>query len=317
MYDFSYISLYFNSNGKLIGVPCGNNSNIKYSIALLDVFFVLEHGYSDDELEAFIAKVLDACYSKVYEDSEPTAIQKYTKAKNYISAVKGYQYMTIERLKDKGYTVSPWQVCKKYKGSFIPIKGISIKVSPHNKSSPIEKGALALAFRKAMEIIEQVSNPTINELPRQTFILLCEKEISYVEPQDECFINAKDYGTGEIYQGYSYHKEGGDDSVAEFYFSFAAELDCNISPGNIRKKWEKIYGRATTFETAKTFISPFALRAEFKNKSIYKISYYCQINKFELFACELEIKRTKSEKRLNTKLVDLFKKLAKSVVLTD
>ena len=155
MHDFSRISIYFDASRKLVGVPCGKNPKDEHGTVEVDIFFTLDSGYSDDELEIFITNVFDACYSKEYVEGEPTAIQKYTKAKNYVSATKGYQFILVSWLKDEGYTISPWKADKKYRGSFVPINGISIKVSLYSKHKPVEKGALALAFRKAMEIVEQ------------------------------------------------------------------------------------------------------------------------------------------------------------------
>ena len=155
MYDFSRISVYFDSNGKLIGVPFGKDPKIENGVIQLNTFFVLESGYTDDELEAFISKVFDACYSEIGTHDGPTAIQLYTKAKSYVSAVKGYQLVSVKWLKDKGYTVCPWQVDKKHKGAFMEIKGISIGIKLYSKHRPIEKGAVALAFKTAMEIVKQ------------------------------------------------------------------------------------------------------------------------------------------------------------------
>jgi len=48
------------------------------------------------------------------------------------------------------------QVDKKHNGAFMSIKGmLTINVVQHNKFIPLEKGALALAFRKAKEIIDE------------------------------------------------------------------------------------------------------------------------------------------------------------------
>ena len=56
---------------------------------------------------------------------------------------------------EKAYTFRPMMVDKKHKGAFMSIKGITIKVTQHNAFIPIEKGALALAFKQALAIIEQ------------------------------------------------------------------------------------------------------------------------------------------------------------------
>jgi len=151
--EYKEISIYFDINKKLIGVPCGKASQFgEDGVASLDIFFELTHSYTDDELEEFIGKVFDACYSKEYFKNEMTAIEKYTKKKGYATAVKGYQCMVI-RFYQGEYTFVPMKIDRKYKGAFEGIKGISMKVSLYNKYIPVETGALAIAFRKTMEVI--------------------------------------------------------------------------------------------------------------------------------------------------------------------
>jgi len=161
MYKYKKISIYFDASKKLIGVPIGSapfpKYGGKYGRASLDIFFVLEPGYSDEELEHFINEVFDACYSKKFVDGEPTAIQKYTGAKSYVAAVKGYQLMNVDWIKDDGYAFVPMMVDSKHRGAFTSIKGVSVKAMLHSKFKPVEKGALALAFKKAMEIIFEES----------------------------------------------------------------------------------------------------------------------------------------------------------------
>ena len=159
MVEYKNIAIYYDMNGKLIGVPCGKSPRHgDNGTVQLDIFYELEHGYNDDELEFFINKVFDACYTKIPIDGEPTAIQNYTKKRGYVAAVKGYQYMSIYWSKGHGYTFRPMQVDKKHKGAFMAVKGqLSINVTKHNKHIPLEKGALALAFRKAKEIIDETN----------------------------------------------------------------------------------------------------------------------------------------------------------------
>jgi hypothetical protein len=158
MHKYKVVSVYFDKTQKLIGVPCGECE--RYGYQELDIFFVLEPIYTDDELETFLMKVFDECFSKdlsidlTARSRSQCAMQKYTGAKSGNAAVKGYQLMHIDWIKDEyGYTFRPMMVDKKHKGAFTAIKGIVIKVSQHNKFVPIEKGALAIAFRKTMEII--------------------------------------------------------------------------------------------------------------------------------------------------------------------
>ncbi|MCL2284978.1 MAG: hypothetical protein FWC32_01275 [Firmicutes bacterium] len=162
MLPFKEIGIYFDSNKKLVGVPCGKYpvAGGEYNIASLDTYLVLEPGYSDDELEQFIINLFNACYSKEYVPNQPTAIQKYTGAKGYVSAVRNYRYISIgwSETEDFAYTFRPMMIDKKHKGAFVDIKGISLNVWRYSNYIPIEKGALAMAFKYALEIANNHAN---------------------------------------------------------------------------------------------------------------------------------------------------------------
>jgi hypothetical protein len=144
-YNYKEVSVYFNADEKLMGVPCGKSS--KYDIAQLDFLFQLEPGYSDDALEVFIEKLFNACYSKKCIDDGKTAIEKYTNAKSYYSAVKNLKLIIINWSKADGYTFMPTKAGKKYKGAFEHMTQDKIFVP-----CSCEKGDLAKSFRQTMKI---------------------------------------------------------------------------------------------------------------------------------------------------------------------
>ncbi|MCL2190018.1 MAG: hypothetical protein FWC16_00105 [Defluviitaleaceae bacterium] len=157
MYDFTNIAVYYDLNGKLVGIPTGINPNVEYDTRSLDIFYTLESGYNDTELENFLTIVFDACYSKEYVENMPFGLQVYTNKKSIASASKGFQLVTLCRYKKGSYEIKPWIPCKKHKGAFVPVHNISIKIELYSKFIPVEKGALALAFKAAMGIIENAS----------------------------------------------------------------------------------------------------------------------------------------------------------------
>jgi len=144
MYTHKNIGVFFDYSKRLIGVPCGED---EYGLIGLDIFFVLEPGCDDEELEAFILKLLGACYSKEYIPTEPTAIQKYTGIKSPITAVKNYGILNIDWLNGERYIFSPMKPDKQNRGGFVGAGGIEISVPINYKT-----GALALAFRHALKI---------------------------------------------------------------------------------------------------------------------------------------------------------------------
>jgi len=145
MYSYKEVSVYFDNNQKLMGVPSGKSS--KYDIAELDFLFPLEPGYSDDELEEFIRRIFNACYSKNCKDDGKTAIEQYTDSKSYVSAVKGLKLINIYWTKDGGYTFMPTRTSKKHKGAFEHMEQEKIVVP-----NSYETGRISLAFKQAMKI---------------------------------------------------------------------------------------------------------------------------------------------------------------------
>jgi len=305
--EYAYKSgrIYFDYEQRLIGIPCGE---WRGGTKGLDIYLVLEPGYDDCRLEEFIISVLDMCYTKKATDNGD-AIIKYTGEKNYNVAIKGFKSFVFSWEKNIGYSFTPCIASNKNKGYFEPLWDARITI-PLN----YEKGELAQAFRKAMEISGQDDYQPATVTPiTQSITLLCEKEVSYVEPQDDHFINAEDYNVAEIYQGYSYSEDDSKDPVAEFFLSMASELYCDISPDNIRSKWEHFHGKAETFNVMKADISIFTHRVEFKSKKVHKIAYFIQLNEHEIFACELEIRLKDVDKALHFKLIKLFGAFARSV----
>lgn len=144
-----------------------------------------------------------------------------------------------------------------------------------------------------------------------TIEALSGDRFSFAVPQGEGYRDEGDYHVGEIYQGYSYCKETGV-HVADLYFGIAAELDCNDSPENIRRAYEKYHGAATEFSVAEAGHPVFDRRAEFRNAKMHRIVYWKRIDEFELFACELLLKADLAEKELQKKILDDFECMVKS-----
>ena len=145
MQKYKIVSVHFDASQKLIGVPCGKSQ--KYDIAGLDIFMVLESGYSDDELEEFLDNLFNLCFTKKSIEGQIDPIQEYTNTKSYSASVKRLGLVSVTWLKGRGYEVTPtWQNAK-MKNAFCHIgdKAISIPTD-------YEKGKLSEGFRSAMEM---------------------------------------------------------------------------------------------------------------------------------------------------------------------
>lgn len=103
--EFYTISLYVDGDENLIGIPCGESE--KYGIADIDTVLVLKKPYAPAEVEGFIEKVFNACYTKKHNDnSEASTIEKYTKKKGFINATADLTLISIVKTKNT-YSIMP------------------------------------------------------------------------------------------------------------------------------------------------------------------------------------------------------------------
>lgn len=103
--DFSTISVYVDENENLIGIPCGESE--KYGVADIDTVMLLKAPYSAKQVENFIEKVFDACYTKKHNDeSNISTIEKYTKKKGFINATSDLTLISLVKTKES-YSIMP------------------------------------------------------------------------------------------------------------------------------------------------------------------------------------------------------------------
>lgn len=150
------------------------------------------------------------------------------------------------------------------------------------------------------------------EVTEVTIETLSGGSFSFEPPQEEIYRDEEDYNVGEIYQGYSYSKESTGEYVADLYFGMAAELNCDSSPENALKVYEKQHGAAVQFEVTRTEHPVFERRIEFRNAVMHRIVYLNVIDEFELFSCELLLKAHLAEKELHEKILNDFERMVNS-----
>ena len=103
--EFYTISVYVDENENLIGIPCGESD--KYGIADIDTVMLLNAPYSDRQLESYIEKVLNSCYTKKHNDEiETSTIERYTKKKGFVNATADYTLISIVKMQS-GYSLMP------------------------------------------------------------------------------------------------------------------------------------------------------------------------------------------------------------------
>lgn len=103
--DFYTISLYVDKEDTLIGIPCGESE--KYGIADIDTVMLLKAPYSPKEVEDFIEKVFDACYTKKHNDASPVStIERYTKKKGFVAATADLTLISLVKTANT-YSIMP------------------------------------------------------------------------------------------------------------------------------------------------------------------------------------------------------------------
>ena len=103
--EFYTISVYVDKDENLIGIPCGESD--KYGIADIDTVMLLKSPYTAKQVESFIEKVIDACYTKKHNDSvETSTIERYTKKKGFVNATADYMLISLVKMQT-GYSVMP------------------------------------------------------------------------------------------------------------------------------------------------------------------------------------------------------------------
>lgn len=103
--EFYTISVYVDKDENLIGIPCGESD--KYGIADIDTVLLLKAPYTDKALEAYIEKVINACYTKKHNDnSDVSTIERYTKKKGFVNATADFTMISIVKTKTS-YSLMP------------------------------------------------------------------------------------------------------------------------------------------------------------------------------------------------------------------
>ncbi len=103
--DFYTISVYVDENENLIGIPCGESA--KYGIADIDTVMLLKAPYTDEALETYIEKVLNACYTKKHNDaSNVSTIERYTKKQGFVNATADFTMISIVKTRTN-YSLMP------------------------------------------------------------------------------------------------------------------------------------------------------------------------------------------------------------------
>lgn len=241
-------------------------------------------------------------------------IMNNTTCKTYEKFIKKYSMCFAVLNEDGTYIISASERDNKgYGGLDDPNDPFRFKLPKEASEEEIGNAVIA-AFNRSDEL-ERAKKP--DPYPPVEVELLSDQKLEVYPPRDRHFSDSDDCGAAELYKGYGYFPKEGADSSAEFYLGIAAELDCDMSEGNIRKAWEKLHGKAEFFEVKSAEHGIFKLRAEMKNKSVHRISYLLQIDESELLDCTMELHKPNTRKKLDEKLTEMFEEFARKCSFKD
>lgn len=134
--------------------------------------------------------------------------------------------------------------------------------------------------------------------------------LEVTSPKDKHFADYDDAGVGEIYQDYAYIAREGAESSADFLLTVAPEIYEDLSCDNIRSAWLEAFGEADELDVKETEYGIYQYRAEFKNKKMFRIAYFRELNDGTALECCLEITSPSKKKKLIEKLPEMFEQFA-------
>ena len=175
--------------------------------------------------------------------------------------------------------------------------------------APETLGRMVLeAFDRCQQLTDAAAG---NKFEVKELTLFDDSVLEIQMPRDKHFFDSGDMGTAEIYQMYEYFpKEDAEDAQAQFFLGIGEELNCDISQDNITAVWESNYGKAEFQEIKAVKQSIYCLRAELRNKTIHKVSYFVKQNEELLLECSMEVFQPGKRKKLEEKLLELFEEFA-------
>lgn len=174
--------------------------------------------------------------------------------------------------------------------------------------APERLGEMILeAFNRGKKMAEIMSRGTC---PPKEIDLLEGTIVEVIPPKDKHFADYGDAGVGEIYQDYAYIAREGAESSADFLLTVAPEIYEDLSCDNIRSAWLEAFGEADELDVKETEYGIYQYRAEFKNKKMFRIAYFRELNDGTALECCLEITSPSKKKKLTEKLPEMFEQFA-------
>lgn len=291
--------------GRILMIPVIGCKDADWVVSMPDTEGCLEVGRAVLDAIAFIRK--QALSAETQEKrAEIAAWKKNTKYKSWISFWKHNHYGRIETLGDGQYNIYSLKRSEERQGCYTEcIKDVYLPADADVE----EIGRTVIDVLEASEAYYQDHKET--EAWRRKAVELADgTSLTITYPKDRHFEDCEDCNVAEIYQCYEYHTQEGSESSAEFFVGMAAELDCSLEEENVASTWERIYGKADSFEMKAISHGIYKFRAEMRNKDCHKISYFLQTAEDLLLECGMQIHQPNRRRKLDEKLAALFEEFA-------
>lgn len=256
-------------------------------------------------LEIIKKSPLDTRFAKQRDDD----FSKLTGFSTYARFAKKYDCVAFLLMKDDGYCVEA--SAKKIKGSGAGWCGERIV----ERYLPCSATAAEIgdSIFGAFEMVETFYRQALSlKKEKKEFETTSKHIISYHEPSDDHYADEQDFHIAEVYQGYSFYKDGTEDLLANMYFGMAAELNNEISKENVHDVYTRLHGKSIEYDMKAIKHPIFQYRFDFLTRDVRRILYIRRESEAELLSCELVLKKKTAGKRLHDKIVKDFEAMAKS-----
>lgn len=294
----------YKGEGRILVIPIVDCTATDWFVRMPDTADSLEVGQAVIDALNVIRKAASEGYQ--WDQNAVPAWQKNSSYKSWISFWKHNHFSFVEILKDGQY-----YICSQKKSETRPtfFDDIFKKIYLPADANAEEIGKAVIEVLEASEAYSWELKDT-EAWRRQQVEMLDGTTLNIVYPKDSHFEDYQDCGVAEIYQCYAYLSGEGSEPSAEFFVGIAPELDCNLDEKNVYASWERVYGKADSFKMEAVDYGIFKYRAEMRNRSIHKTSYFLQVDEYELLECGMHVYQPNRRKKMDEKLAAKFEKFA-------
>lgn len=291
--------------GRILMIPVIGYKDADWFVNMPDTEGCLAVGRAVLDAVAFV-KQNSRIAGKTQKRDAVAAWQKNTKYKSWVSFWKHNHYGMVEALRDGQYNICSFKKSEERQGLYTEcIKDLYL---PPDASAE-EIGQAVIDVLEASEEYYQDRKPS-EAWRKQSLELPDGGTLKFTYPNDSHFQDCGDWGVAEIYQCYEYQAREGAESSADFFLGMAAELELSLEKENVASAWERLHGRADSFEMKETSHGIYKFRVEMRNKDCHKVSYFVQTSENMLLECSMEVHQPDRRKKLDEKMGLLFEEFA-------